>query len=498
MKKQTVLVSTMVRDFMRIFYIAVLMFTLSACGSGGSSDSRPRSNSGTGSGGGSGSGGGTDSALAIRFLNANDGVYGNELWKTDGTAAGTVLVKDINPAPGVGSSPFDFIEFNSAVYFTADDGAHGSELWKTDGTAAGTVLVKDINPAGDSNPYGYTAFNGALYFSANDGVTLNQPWKTDGTAAGTVMVKNLGNPAGTGSAPVGFTELNGALFFLANGATTGGPPSGSGVNNYEVWKTDGTDVGTVLVKTINSTLSGADSNISPFAELNGALYFSANDGGTGRALWKTDGTDAGTVRVTNINAAGGENSYQGSFFFTKFNGALYFNGNDGVNGGELWKTDGTAAGTVMVKDINPGAASSDPFGFIDLNGALYFSAGNGVGGSNVELWKTDGTAAGTVLVKEFNPGAGISNPPVSFTELNGALYFSADDGVHGFEPWKSDGTAAGTVLVNDINPGTASSMPSHLALQGSVWVRVILPKPRRLASIAPLCAIPNSIKCFWV
>jgi len=129
-----------------------------------------------------------------------------------------------------------------------------------------------------------------------------------------------------------------------------------------------------------------------------------------------------------------------------------------VNGFELWKTDGTVAGTVLVKDINPPAtgANSVPHGFTELNGALYFRATTSdVNG--YRLWKTDGTTAGTVLVKDINPlDTRAISYPVVFTRLNGALYFHADDGVNGIELWKTDGTAAGTQLLKDICPGTCS------------------------------------------
>src|SRR5262249_58532624 len=93
------------------------------------------------------------------FFTANDGVNGEELWKSDGTEAGTVLVKDINPGSafgyGYGSRPYELTAVGGTLFFTADDGAHGRELWKSNGTEAGTVLVKDNNP--DNNPIGPSA-----------------------------------------------------------------------------------------------------------------------------------------------------------------------------------------------------------------------------------------------------------------------------------------------------------------------------------------------------
>ena len=105
----------------------------------------------------------------------------------------------------------------------------------------------------------------------------------------------------------------------------------------------------------------------------------------------------------------------------------------------------------LLKDINPGAASSSPTDFTTVGGTTYFAANDGVHGD--ELWKSNGTAAGTVLVADIDPGSGSSNP-TDLTNVNGTLFFAANDGVHGNELWKSNGTAAGTVLVKDINPGS--------------------------------------------
>jgi len=398
---------------------------------------------------------------ALYFL-ANDGVSGVELWKSDGTIAGTVLVKDINPGP-VGSSPFGFTVFkgindgaNGALYFAADDGTSGVELWKTDGTSVGTVRVKDINPAinpvGNSSPFGFTVFkgindgaNGALYFAANDGSTGFELWKTNGTDAGTVLVKDI-NTGAVGSSPSGFTVFNG-ISDGANGALYFSASDGALGSRFELWKTDGTGLGTVLVKNwpVTSFPSG-------FTVFSGALYFQADDGVSGLELWKSNGTLGGTVLVKDINPGAAPSFPNG---FTVFNGALYFAANDGTSGVELWKTDGTLAGTVLVKDISP--TDSNPSGLTVFNGALYFAADDGTSG--VELWKTD-TVTGPVLVKDINAGGANSNPS-GFTAFNGALYFQADDGTAGIELWKTDGTEFGTVQVKDINPAGNSS-PTQL------------------------------------
>ena len=142
------------------------------------------------------------------------------------------------------------------------------------------------------------------------------------------------------------------------------------------------------------------------------------------------------------------------------NGTLFFAANNGVNGTELWKSDGTAAGTVMVKDIWAGSSSSSPANLINVNGIAFFTAENGTNG--VELWKSDGTMAGTQMVKDIRPGSFTFIAPNNLTNVNGTVYFVADDGVHGDELWKSDGTAAGTVMVADIWPGDSGSTPTNL------------------------------------
>jgi ELWxxDGT repeat protein len=154
------------------------------------------------------------------FLRAYEGTYGTELWKSDGSSAGTVIVKDINPG-SANSGPGRLINVNGTLFFVADDGTNGQELWKSNGTSAGTVLVKDINPgSGNSSPDSLTNVNGTLFFRASDGTNGSELWKSDGSSAGTVIVKDI-YPGANGSNPGYLTNVNGTLFFNATDGTNG-------------------------------------------------------------------------------------------------------------------------------------------------------------------------------------------------------------------------------------------------------------------------------------
>lgn len=219
-------------------------------------------------------------------------------------------------------------------------------------------------------------------------------------------------------------------------------------SGQELWKSDGTADGTQLVKEIRAGSNG--SAINSLTDVNGILYFVANNGGNGRELWKSDGTTSGTVLVKDIYPRTGNSN---PAYLTNVGGTLFFSANNGVDGFELWKSDGTANGTIMVKDLKIGSSSS-PQMLTNVNGLLYFTAD--VAGIGRELYKSDGTAAGTVLVKDIRSGAassGIEN----MTAVNNLLFFSANDGIYGHELWKSDGSSGGTVLVKDMTPGSNGS-----------------------------------------
>lgn len=450
----------------------------------------------------------------VLYFTANDGSSGIELWKSDGTVAGTVQVHDIRPGLN-SSSPFYLTNHNGVLHFVANDGAQGDELWRSDGTPAGTVLVQDILP-GSAGGFSrratqehrrFTSMGADFYFGATNGVMGFELWKSDGTQAGTMLVKDVFSGAGSGLTVTSGNNLmssaGGTLFFAAT----------DGVSGLELWKSDGTEAGTRLVKDIRLGTSGSINvqfNANSFANLAGVVYFSANDGATGNELWRSDGTEAGTSLVSDIAPGsasaiqlGGNDFYNSSFIAA--GNQLYFSANDGPHGAELWKSDGTAAGTLLVKDVYSGPTSSQPRYFVEVNGALYFSATQTTTGR--EVWKSDGTEAGTVILKDVVPGtaslgvpnllvnasgtlyfshksglftsdgtesgtleiqrsATPSSNPIYLTHIDGIVYFSANDGVHGAELWRTDGTAAGSQLVADLETGAPSSTPRQLSLLG--------------------------------
>ena len=323
------------------------------------------------------------------FFAANNGVNGMELWKTNGTDYGTVLVKDINP--GSPSSSIGYLtQVNQTLFFVANNGNTGTELWKSDGTDAGTTMVKDIRPGSmGSNPSALANVNGLLYFAADDGVNGVELWKTDGTVAGTSMVKDI-NPYSGSSYPQSLANVNGVLFFSAD----------NGAKGMELWKTDGTAAGTVIVKDIWSGTNGGYP--AELVNVNGTLFFSASNGTKGTELWKSDGTATGTVMVKDIWPNSGE-SYP--FGLKNVNGVLFFSADNGSKGAELWKSDGTAAGTVLVKDVWPGATSGTVGNFSKVLNKLIFTGNDGVNG--YKTWQSDGSDAGTAIATDIgNPGNG--------------------------------------------------------------------------------------------
>lgn len=367
-------------------------------------------------------------------------VSGSELWKSDGTTNGTVSIKQFQ---NVGfAQQMKLIVGGSHMYFFANDGTNGFELWKSDGTTNGTVLLKDINPNGDSFQGAYQVLiwaNNTFFFTADNGTNGVELWKSDGTEVGTSMIKDI-NPGAQGSTPQFGIYHNGELFFDAS----------NGVVSRELFKSDGTEAGTVLVKDISQSVVNP-SLPGSFFVYNNELYFIARPFGFGVfCLHKTDGTTLGTNPVSSSVFS------QSYAQIVQFNGNMFLRGQTTNNNLELAKSDGTSIGTVLLNEINPNGASI-PQRFCVANNLLFFTANDGTNGE--ELWKTDGST--NSLVKDIFTGSANSNSEF-LTSYNNSIFFRSNDGINGDELWKSDGTTNGTSMFVDLNPGAASSSPYNL------------------------------------
>ncbi len=394
------------------------------------------------------------------YFGAMDFRNGWELWKSDGTRAGTALVKDIHPAGDALSGPL--VAMGGQLYFSADDGQHGIELWKSDGTAGGTVLVRDVVPgAAGSRPLMAGSASGKAYFVGFDAQSGRELWATNGTEAGTVLVRDIcpGSCFGFPDAFWQFEELNGQLVFTAEDPTAG----------FELWKTDGTSSGTALIKDIFPGFSSS----APLAltTVGTILLMGADDGTSGAELWRTDGTTGGTVRVRDIRpgplGSSPDNPPRG--VLAELGGSVFFAADDGTTGVELWKSDGTATGTVLVRDIHPGAPGSSPHWISAAGGAIYFAADDGVTG--IELWRSDGTQAGTQLVADVDIGVD-GCAPEWILESGGSVFFAARNFDRG-ELWKTDGSASGTQQVGEFpHILRTSDLDGSLFFRGDgVWKR---------------------------
>ncbi|MFN8479359.1 MAG: ELWxxDGT repeat protein [Kouleothrix sp.] len=414
------------------------------------------------------------------FFGADDGSSGFELWRSDGTPGGTFLIKDIYPGP-TGSYPSQFTVFHNTLFFVASDGSPGGKaLWKSDGSASGTVLVKATYDGPDmwSGVGGTVVVGEQLFFTGDDLAHGRELWVSDGTTAGTHLVKDI-VPGSAESLPGSLVNVQGTLFF--------------GTELGQLWKSDGTEVGTMMIAPVVMQ--------SPIV-MGSTLFFRGIANNT-PGLWKSDGTPAGTVQIDTADpvdsAVIGNTLYylahtpQNGWGLRKItaqsasmeaiadftnndgytpaglmavNSRLYVTVGTAQTGWELWTSDGTAAGTTLLKDIFPGSTSSSPHDLTNINGTLYFGAADSDDGQ--ALWASDGTTAGTRRIISIDPSLPRSSYPTNLVAEANRLFFTADDVTHGQELWVSDGTGAGTTVL-DSNP-TGASYPHNLVpLNGKVY-----------------------------
>jgi ELWxxDGT repeat protein len=383
------------------------------------------------------------------LFSALDADLGVELWSTDGTAAGTRILANI--AETGSSRPEPGVIYRNRLIFSAADAVNGRELWITDGTTNGTRLLKDIEAGrSSSSPENFVVFNDAVYFNADFSL-----WKTDGTESGTVQVAAVW--------PQKLVAAGQHLFFIGN--------DGSGLR---LWMSDGTAGGTHQVTQSSPPGILSQSVIAPFGD---RILFTASDSVHGFELWISDGTEQGTRLVRDIRP-GPFSSFPASSFgvtpaIAVIGNVAIFDASEESAGHELWRTDGTEAGTMLVRDIVPNEASSDPATLTAAGDKIFFSA---VSRGRRTLWVTDGSPAGT---REVGPGIFVplsvyntanSPAPVAFNVIDGVLYFPGADFLNGYEPWKSDGTESGTSMIANLSADDAPSSEPRNLVAADGWI----------------------------
>ncbi|MDI9340700.1 MAG: T9SS type A sorting domain-containing protein [Sediminibacterium sp.] len=380
---------------------------------------------------------------------------GYELCYSNGTAIGTYLVKELTSAYNtLLQGPLNITALNDKVYFKALQ----NQLWQSDGTFAGTFNISQTNFSLSTQSAELISNANKLFFAGITSANGTELWGLGKNMPPGIIrdINRYPNDAHN-SYPRSFINMNGITYFLAEFAELTQPNNVERFYGEELWRTDGTYSGTYMVKDICSAIgappgSRESSHITELTAVNGILYFSAYTNPNGYALWRSDGTSSGTYMVKDILPGGPQiNESNPIHSLVNVNGTLFFAANDQIHGYELWKSDGTAQGTIMVKDINNGTASSHAFDInrissykelVAYNGNVYFWAHEG--NSTYKLWKSDGTANGTTVLKE---GLYISIQPFEHTSVvaNGHLYFSAAVAGGDHVLYKTDGTTSGTV-----------------------------------------------------
>lgn len=384
------------------------------------------------------------------------------------------LFKDINPGPNDASINMRF-QLGNQLIFNADDGIHGREPWITNGTSAGTHMLKDLWPGSNSGAYDYRTFlaarwvesNGLLYFPGNGLVNGNPSYGlfvTDGTDAGTLMLAPV--------LPQAMAALGGSVLFL---------------NGSDLYRTNGTTAGTVKVKGFGGDYRTVGSAMQldglVYFELEHGTTWVYE-------WWQSDGTTAGTVpaiitpRVDFLLFKGAKQLSNGMYIFGN-NGRLfqtsapgeaaqeilgdyqniewlrftqdwvYFISRTGTsNHNGLMRTQGNSTGVELVDDagdyIYEVIGDHLYYRHWDSSGRFLARAGDNL--PSAEVLQPD---TGTYSYGEYPESTYIA-------EMNNLVYFAGYQPETGLELWVSDGTPKNTHLYADLYPGTTGSYPTQL------------------------------------
>ncbi|RYD30830.1 MAG: hypothetical protein EOP87_15910, partial [Verrucomicrobiaceae bacterium] len=325
-----------------------------------------------------------------------------QVFVTNGASRGTSVLAEDKNAIG-----FIFEKIGETWYFSPKYGMSSlaSPITKTDGTIPGTIVIKTADGAQPKRIGNIVPFQGALYFinPTADG-KKRELWRTDGTPAGTVLVANTWYGDATESINH-LSAAGGKLYFslFRN-------------SKHHIWQSDGTTAGTVEVNPATTFATF----LAPAVDLAGKAIILAKPASTDDIQWWSiaNGTFTRIESPPIAFADPGVSSYPS---FAVAGSQLFFTASLNKDS-ELWVTNGTTAGTRLVKDINPGPQPSLPSSMLAVGNYVHFIASHPDYGR--ELWRSDGTQAGTVLAADVDPGPN-SSIPHGFKAMDGRLYFSA-------------------------------------------------------------------------
>jgi ELWxxDGT repeat protein len=380
------------------------------------------------------------------------------LWKSGGTEASTTEVKALPALP-----PWSFARVGGltpagdTLFFLATEAATGNELWASDGTSAGTRLVRDLTPGTQGSELRHlTGLGRTLVFARLVPASATQPestelWRSDGTTAGTERLANLGS--GTYVSWQSLRLTGSALFIVTH------PSRGT-----ELWRTDGTAAGTGLVR----RLDRGQTNVLDVRNEGRRAFFTLSDEGN-TEVWQTDGTPGGTLRLytfgpnpmARILGSLGEHLYLTLSDLEQQWMRLY-----------RLRTGVTSSREYVASLPNPYASQRDALPVLNdvsrTEGKIFFSIAIGSSGPaprDTQLWVTDGTQRGTKLLRRPLSLSDEYASPL-YAVSSGLVFFSAYEPSAGIEPWVSDGTVLGTRRLRDIAPGAESSYPRSFTRSG--------------------------------
>ena len=457
------------------------------------------------------------------FFTCDDGAHGEEPWISDGTENGTRLATDIAfPTRQPSSGPDGLVSYSGLLLFNADDAAHGREPWISDGSETGTQLLLDIYPGKTGSlPGPFVQQGGLFFFAATTPEYGRELWCSKGDVETTRLVLDIA-PGQADASPNMLTTLEDALYFVAED------------RDYEpgLWRISGSD--TSPEKLLDFRPYNAEMPPTGLFALWNTLYarfrnssqeiyiYRVESTAQGRAGMKRIRTGFDTIHslVKNWPSEASTVLFRDALAQTLYTASprlpmaardstgestLFFPAHTEVHGSELWKSDGTPAGTCLVGDLFPGPASSSPDQLTVLDDRLYFIAEDPGDGRILFVYDSATASAIPLVVSQhdfdwppfgaqtcaiFNSGllctsilpsrAVMSGPyllyiyelrgktycrplltlpadpgrwPDAITSSGERAYFVYNDEKHGVELWVTDGTAEGTRMVKDINVG---------------------------------------------